>query len=325
MVDNVLDTQRLTIRPSTAFEFDERPGFTYRTTEFTTTETTGENLPADEILMGFDATYDYVRVIVDTNHTSDTPAPGFGGTTLGATKGDVGIAISELTEVSDIARLRQGNMIFGWQGKMHRVTDYLDFVGYAVIKIEDITDATNPSGFVDYNLTNNATGLHYPVVLGGGQANTIRIGLPAGSPGDITINISLTRATGHDFLDIGTGSYNTTNYPSVLLGAPRQPNQSYEVQERSKGRVFYVSTDQDGFFRVGRFFTVDQGTGTVTFAGSIALSNLDGIGFKRGVVVSEFSTDDGMTQNGSDIVPTQNAVRGYVNRRLGWDPNGSTR
>ena len=125
-------------------------------------------------------------------------------------------------------------MIFGWQGKMHRVTDYLDFVGYAVIKIEDITDATNPSGFVDYNLTNNATGLHYPVVLGGGQANTIRIGLPAGSPGDITINISLTRATGHDFLDIGTGSYNTTNYPSVLLGAPRQPNQSSEVQERSK-------------------------------------------------------------------------------------------
>ena len=84
-----------------------------------------------------------------------------------------------------------------------------------------------------------------------------------------------------------------------------------------------MSTDQDGFFRVGRFFTVDQRTGTVTFAGSIALSNLDGIGFKRGVVVSEFSTDDGMTQNGSDIVPTQNAVRGYVNRRLGWDHNGS--
>ena len=322
IVDNVLDTGRLTIRPSTAFEFDEREGFTYRTTEFTTTETTGENLPSDEILMGFDATYDYVRVIVDTNHTGDTPAVGFGGTTLGATKGDVGIAVAELTEVSDIARLRRGDMIFTWEGKTHKVVDYLDFVGYAVIKIEDITDATNPSGKLDHNLTNNATGLHLPVELSGGQANTIRIGLPAGAPGDITINISLTRATGHDFLDIGTGSYNTSNYPSVLLGAPRSPNQSYEVQERSKGRVFYVSTDQDGFFRVGRFFTVDQGTGTVTFAGSIALSNLDGIGFKRGVVVSEFSTDDGMTQNGSDIVPTQNAVRGYVNRRLGWDHNG---
>jgi hypothetical protein len=322
VVDNVLDTGRLTIRPSTAFEFDERPGYTFRTTEFTTTETTGENLPSDEILMGFDATYDYVRVIVDTNHTGDTPAAGFGGTTLGATKGDVGIAVAELTEVSDIARLRAGNMIFSWEGKLHKVTDYLDFVGYAVIKIADVVDATNPSGFVDHNLTSNATGIHAAVTLGGGQANTIRIGLPSGAPGDITINISLTRATGHDFLDIGTGSYNTSNYPNVLLGAPRQPNQSYEVQERAKGRCFYVSTDQDGFFRVGRFFTVDQGTGTVTFAGSIALSNLDGIGFKRGVVVSEFSTDDGMTQNGSDIVPTQNAVRGYVNRRLGWDHNG---
>ena len=322
IMENVLDTQRLTIRPSTAFEFDERPGYTYRTTEFTTTETTGENLPSDTILMGIDSTYDYVRCIVDPNHTSDTPTAGFGGTTLGATKGDVGIAIQELTEVSDIARLRQGNMIFSWSGKVHRVIDYLDFVGYAVIKIEDITDATNPSGKLDHNLTNNATGIHAPVVLQGGQENTFRIGLPANAPGDITIQISLCRATGHDFLDIGTGSYNTSNYPNVLLGAPRAPNQSYEVQERSKGRVFYVSTDQDGFFRVGRFFTVDQGTGTVTFAGSIALSNLDGIGFKRGVVVSEFSTDDGMTQNGSDIVPTQNAIRGYVNRRLGWDHNG---
>ena len=51
----------------------------------------------------------------------------------------------------------------------------------------------------------------------------IYCGLPSGAPGDITINISLTRATGHDFLDIGTGSYNTSNYPNVLLGAPRQP------------------------------------------------------------------------------------------------------
>ena len=91
--------------------------------EFTTTETTGENLPADEILMGFDATYDYVRVIVDQTRTSLTPTAGFGGTTLGATKGDVGIAINELTEVSDIARLRRGDMIFSWAGKTHKVVD----------------------------------------------------------------------------------------------------------------------------------------------------------------------------------------------------------
>ena len=35
-----------------------------------------------------------------------------------------------------------------------------------------------PSGKVDLNLTNNATGIHAPVVLQGGQENTLRIGLP---------------------------------------------------------------------------------------------------------------------------------------------------
>ena len=108
------------------------------------------------------------------------------------------------------------------------------------------------------------------------------------------------RATGHDFLDIGTGGFNTTNYPNVIYGDPQAPVQANEVVEIGKGRVFYVSTDQDGFFRVGRFFTVDQGTGTVTFSASIALSNLDGIGFKRGVVVAEFSSDSAMTDNASD-------------------------
>ena len=324
VLDNLIDPNGIKTRPSTAFEFDERIGYTYRTTAFSTTESTGEQLPgAFQATMNIDSTYDYIRIIVDPTHTSDPITdPAFGGTTLGATKGDRGIAIESLTEVVDIERLRQGGHVFVWDGKTHRITDYIPRTGYAIVKIDDYMDAFSPSGYEDLNKTGNAPGLHSSVVLSGTQTNTLRCGLRAGSPGEVTVQISLCRATGHDFLDIGTGSYNTTNYPNVLLGDPRSPNQANEVQERSKGRVFYVSTDQDGFFRVGRFFTVDQGTGTVTFAGSIALSNLDGIGFKRGVVVAEFSTDDGMTQNGSDIVPTQNAIRGYVNRRLGWDHNG---
>jgi hypothetical protein len=50
---------------------------------------------------------------------------------------------------------------------------------------------------------------------------------------------------------------------------------------------------------------------------------LDGLGFKRGVVVSEFSTDSGMTNNASDTVSVQSAVRGYIDRRLGLDHGGS--
>ena len=155
------------------------------------------------------------------------------------------------------------------------------------------------------------------------SAPTLRIGYPGASPGQVTTRISTNRATGHDFLDIGTGSYSTTNYPYQIYGNPAQSKiQSNEIREDGVGRCFYVSTDQNGIFRVGRFFTVDQGTGTVTFSASIALSNLDGLGFKRGVVVSEFSTDSSMTNNGPDIVPVQSAVRGYIDKRLGLDHGG---
>jgi hypothetical protein len=143
--------------------------------------------------------------------------------------------------------------------------------------------------------------------------------------GTLTIRISLTRVTSHDLLEIGTGSYADTNYPNEIYGPPVNAlDPDSETQERSVGRVFYVTTDQFGNFSVGPYFRVDQGTGSVTFAASIALSNLDGIGFKRGVPVSEFSTDSSMSDNATDTVPTENAVRGYVERRLGTSHSGAT-
>ena len=156
------------------------------------------------------------------------------------------------------------------------------------------------------------------------NSTTLRLGYAAGAAGQITVNISTCRATGHDFLDIGTGGYNTSNYPNIIYGAPAfASNSSQQVLEETVGRVFYVSTDQNGIFRVGRFFTVDQGTGTVTFSASIALSNLDGLGFKRGVVVSEFSTDATLSNNASDTVPVESAIRNFVDYRLGLTYGGA--
>ena len=170
--------------------------------------------------------------------------------------------------------------------------------------------------------TTKATGIAKPFYAN--NPTTVRLGYPQGSIGQVTTRISTCRATGHDFLDIGTGGYSTTNYPYQIYGNPaitKKPEQ--EIYEEGVGRVFYVTTDQNGIFRVGRYFTVDQGTGTVTFSASIALSNLDGIGFKRGVVVSEFSTDSTMTNNAPDTVPVQSATRGYIDKRLGIDHGGS--
>jgi hypothetical protein len=156
---------------------------------------------------------------------------------------------------------------------------------------------------------------------------TIKSSVPirtSGANGNLTIRISLTRVTSHDLLEIGTGSYADTNYPNEIFGpAVNALNPQAETEERSVGRVFYVTSDQFGNFNVGPYFRVDQGTGRVTFSAAIALSNLDGIGFKRGVPVSEFSTDSGMSDNAVDTVPTENATRLYIERRLGITHGGA--
>ena len=315
VLEGISDPRTLVIRPSTAVLFLSDPTNTYRSIAFNKTESSGGALDDDEALTSFDSTFDYVRFIVESTKINDSDFAGT-GTTMGGTIGDNVIAVQTLTDVDDLNRIANGDLLFAWGGKTYQVDSYTERDGgtYATIEISDKPNT-------DVNWPQTAAGLAQPVSVGVATI-TLRCGLPGGSDGTVTVNISTCRATAHDFLDIGTGGFNDSNYPNVLLGLPREPQQPNEVQERNKGRVFYVSTDQDGFFRVGRFFTVDQGTGTVTFSASIALSNLDGIGFKRGVVVSEFSTDTGMTNNAPDTVPTQSALRGYVNRRLGFNHAG---
>jgi hypothetical protein len=83
---------------------------------------------------------------------------------------------------------------------------------------------------------------------------------------EITIRqlYSQVRLTGHDFLDIGLGNFEQTNYPDTLFPISTVLAPEDEIRERGGGRVFYTSTDQDGNFRVGELFAVEQATGTVT-------------------------------------------------------------
>ena len=126
---------------------------------------------------------------------------------------------------------------------------------------------------------------------------------------------SQARLTGHDFLQVGTGGTVTTNWPDVPTV---DPIQSQEITEGFPGRVFYVSTDQDGNFRVGKYFRVNQATGSATLnASAFDLSGLvslqlGSIGAQLGAQINEFSTDVTMSQNSNEKVPTQAAVRTYV-------------
>ena len=163
----------------------------------------------------------------------------------------------------------------------------------------------------------------------------IYCGLPTGSTAEITVAISLLRATGHDFTEIGTGGFNTSNYPNVLLGPAlggsaakagaysAEDNASKaQVWERRKGRVFFISSDNDGFFRVGKYFVVDQSTGSITFAGDVGISRAASLGFKEGVTIDEFSNDELFIDLSDTAVPTEKAIANYVSRRLGHDGTG---
>jgi hypothetical protein len=140
---------------------------------------------------------------------------------------------------------------------------------------------------------------------------------------NITIRkrFSQVRLTGHDFLDIGTGNFASTNYPGTPSVA-NDPND--EVHEAGGGRIFYTSTDQDGNFRVGRLFNVEQSTGSASLnTSAFSLAGLQelslgavGLG-QGGAVINEFSTDGTFSGNSDNVVPTQRAIITYINSQIG--------
>jgi len=142
------------------------------------------------------------------------------------------------------------------------------------------------------------------------------------TPITIRTKFSQCRITGHDFLDIGTGNFEETNYPELYSGF-YTPAPENEIVEEDGGRVFYTSTDQNGNFRTGELFAVEQATGTVTisadffdFSGLTEL-RLGGIRVGgTGAVIREFSTDPLFTEDSNNVVPTQRAIRAYLAGRL---------
>ena len=142
---------------------------------------------------------------------------------------------------------------------------------------------------------------------------------PTGSASGTSVTIrykySQIRLTGHDFLNIGTGGVTTTNYPGTPTQPPAQGN---ETDEQFPGRVFYVSTDQDGNFRVGEYFRIDQATGRATLNASafdlagLTSLRLGSIGAQLGETINEFSSDNTLSGNSNMAVPTEYAVRSFV-------------
>tara|TARA_B100001057_G_scaffold434012_1_gene463312 strand:- start:297 stop:5897 length:5601 start_codon:yes stop_codon:yes gene_type:complete len=147
-----------------------------------------------------------------------------------------------------------------------------------------------------------------------------------GTSATIRERYSQCRLTGHDFLDIGTGNFENTNYPALYVFGQTSANdtvQANEIREANGGRVFYTSTDQDGNYRVGELFRVSQAQGGVTLSADFFdLQGLDEIrlgGISVGgtqAVVREFSTETTFVANSNSVVPTQKALKTYIENRF---------
>lgn len=139
---------------------------------------------------------------------------------------------------------------------------------------------------------------------------------------------SVVRMTGHDFGYIGTGTRLPRN-----VGGSGVPITENETKTLDFGQVFWSASDQLGNFTVGEFFRVDQSTGKVSFnTDQFDLTGISELGPFRdsldnsvGVKIREVSADpelaserDGKDVNpGPNTVPTQTAVKTYVDQRVG--------
>jgi hypothetical protein len=135
------------------------------------------------------------------------------------------------------------------------------------------------------------------------------------------IRFSQARMTGHDFLDIGTGNFAETNYPGTTTQSNVPAN---ETVESGGGRVFFTTTDQDGNFRVGDLFSIEQSTGIATLnADAFNISGLQELSlgeFTLGggsATITEFSTDPFFTANSDSVIPTQRAIKSYIASQIG--------
>ena len=208
--------------------------------------------------------------------------------------------VAQLGQVGPLISVKSGTTTLSSTGLI-KVGSNIKFTGNSTFyRINAVTEENTSAGTATVRLTEYIT-----------SANALENNVV----GSVTQKFSNVRLTGHDFLSIGTGGFTDTNYPNV----PTQPaDQADEVSELSGGRVYFSSTDQDGDFRVGDLFRIQQSTGIATLnADAFDLSGLSelqlgSIGAELGATINEFSTDETLGGDSNQAVPTERATKRYV-------------
>ena len=267
------------------------------------------------------------QLLYDTDFSVGTIA--IGNTITGATSGATGTVLSVVAVYNKIhykaisGTFTAGETISNGAGastkiKAGSVTGQLGFTLY----VNNLTPVPKAGGSIEF--VTGDTGTYVIQSVSGYDPATGRAIIvlanekPTASNDGVNIRIryrySSCRITGHDFLSIGTGGTATTNYPFIPITPPSQGN---EIVEEATGRVYYISTDQDGNFRVGNYFRINQSTGVATLNTSafdlsgLNTLNVAALGGIVGETINEFSSDPTLSGDSNLAVPTEFAVRNY--------------
>ena len=254
------------------------------------------------------------------------------------------ITITDPNPTSTVTtRLRYANGVLGNPTFTNRGVGYRTSTTVVTVSVGDgFADIYQPSKYLVVSglaslptpgaaLTISGNANQYRIVvindLGSGKAQlqispplTITEAPEHGIDVSIRQKYSQCRITGHDFLLVGTGNQTATNYPNTDVTTALSYQQ---IAENNGGRVFQTSTDQDGNFKVGNLFEVEQASGIVTIsADQLSLTGLQTLslgGFSLGtntVTITQFSTDSYFTANSDTVVPTQRAIKTYIARNI---------
>lgn len=149
---------------------------------------------------------------------------------------------------------------------------------------------------------------------------------------NISNSVFLAKSTAAGVSGGGATSLNASNLtsgtvPVTRLGSSGTPSASTYLRGdnswASIPSIGVATTQTAGIVKPGIGLSVSE-DGTLDVTGSIALESISSLGFARGVSVAEFSTDSTFTDNAIDTVPVQSAIRGYIDRRLGYTHNGAS-
>jgi hypothetical protein len=164
-------------------------------------------------------------------------------------------------------------------------------------------------------------------VGGGSSGSGASISVSATVPAT-PANGNLWLNTNNGFLYVYVNDGNSSQWIQPAVSPPSIPTLStvaltgsYSDLSNTPTIPGIATTQVAGTVKPGVGLSISQ-DGTLSVTGELELTLISGLGFAVGVTITEFSNDPVLSDNSASAVPTEAAVRSYIDRRLGLTHNG---